>query len=77
MMRRLPGVNYEAGLGPHSTPLMVGDLLYTVGSIGKLHALDKKTGKVVWSQDLYKDLGGKRWIVAIPAAQSPTKTQSS
>ena len=54
------GVNYEAGLGPHSTPLMVGDLLYTVGSIGKLHALDKKTGKVVWSQDLYKDLSGKK-----------------
>ena len=46
------GVNYEAGFGPHSTPLLVGDLLYTVGSIGKLHALDKKTGKHVWSQDL-------------------------
>lgn len=54
------GVNYEEGLGPHSTPLLVGDLLYTVGSIGKLHALDKKTGKVVWSQDLYKDLGGQK-----------------
>lgn len=54
------GVNYDAGLGPHSTPLLVGDLLYTVGSIGKLHALDKKTGKVVWSNDLYKDLGGRK-----------------
>ncbi|MGI9165513.1 MAG: PQQ-binding-like beta-propeller repeat protein [Pyrinomonadaceae bacterium] len=54
------GINYEAGLGPHSTPLLVGDLLYTVGSIGKLHALEKKTGKVVWSHDLYKDLGGRK-----------------
>lgn len=54
------GINYEEGLGPHSTPLLIGDLLYTVGSIGKLHALDKKTGKVVWSHDLYKDLGGRK-----------------
>ncbi len=54
------GVNYEYGFGPHATPLLVGDLLYTVGSIGKLHAIDKKSGKVVWSQDLYKDLGGRK-----------------
>ncbi|MBA3572802.1 MAG: PQQ-like beta-propeller repeat protein [Pyrinomonadaceae bacterium] len=54
------GINYEYGLGPHATPLLVGDLLYTVGSIGKLHALDKKTGKVAWAHDLYKDLGGKK-----------------
>ena len=25
-MRRPPAVNYEEGLGPHSTPLLVGDL---------------------------------------------------
>ncbi|CAN5528027.1 PQQ-like beta-propeller repeat protein [soil metagenome] len=53
-------INYEYGLGPHSTPLLAGDLLYTVGSIGKLHALHKKTGKVIWSHDLYKDLGGRK-----------------
>jgi outer membrane protein assembly factor BamB len=53
-------VDYEYGFGPHSTPLLVGDLLFTVGSIGKVHALDKKTGKVIWSVDLYKDLGGKK-----------------
>ena len=54
------GINYEEGLGPHSTPLLIGDLLYTVGAVGKLHALDKKTGKVVWTVDLYKDLGGRK-----------------
>ena len=54
------GIDYEYGLGPHATPLLVGDLLYTVGSVGKLHALDKKTGKVVWTVDLYKDLGGRK-----------------
>ena len=54
------GVNYEYGFGPHATPLLIGDLIYTVGSIGKLHALEKKTGEVVWSHDLYKDLGGQK-----------------
>lgn len=54
------GIDYEYGLGPHATPLLVGDLLYTVGSVGKLHALEKKTGKVVWTVDLYKDLGGRK-----------------
>ncbi len=54
------GINYEEGFGPHATPLLVGDLLYTIGSVGKLHALDKKTGKVAWSHDLYKDLGGRK-----------------
>jgi outer membrane protein assembly factor BamB len=56
----LPPASSPDEMGPHSTPLLVGDLLYTVGSIGKLHALDKKTGKVAWSHDLYKDLGGRR-----------------
>lgn len=54
------GIDYEYGLGPHATPLLVGDLLFTVGAVGKLHALEKKTGKVVWTVDLYKDLGGRK-----------------
>ncbi len=54
------GIDYEYGLGPHATPLLLGNLLYTVGSVGKFHALDKKTGKVVWSSELYKDFGGRK-----------------
>jgi outer membrane protein assembly factor BamB len=54
------GMNYKEGLGPHSTPLLVGDRLFTVGAIGKFHALDKKTGKVLWSHDLWKENGGKK-----------------
>jgi outer membrane protein assembly factor BamB len=52
------GQNYEAGFGPHSTPLIAGNLLFTVGAIGKLHALDKQNGRPVWSHDLWKELGG-------------------
>jgi outer membrane protein assembly factor BamB len=54
------GINYEHGLGPHSTPLLFGDTLFTVGSLGHLHALHKRTGKVIWSHDLWKELGGTK-----------------
>jgi outer membrane protein assembly factor BamB len=54
------GLNYEAGHGPHATPLLAGNLLFTVGSIGKLHALNKKTGKIVWSHDLWTEFGGTK-----------------
>ena len=54
------GMNYKEGLGPHSTPLLVGDRLYTVGAIGKFYALAKKTGKVIWFHDLWKEYNGKK-----------------
>src|SRR5262245_15084690 len=54
------GLNYEYGHGPHATPLLAGNLLFTVGSIGKLNALNKRTGKVVWSHDLWQELGGSK-----------------
>lgn len=54
------GMDYEYGVGPHSTPLLVGDLLYTVGATGKLYALDKKTGKAAWTHDLWTQYGGTK-----------------
>jgi outer membrane protein assembly factor BamB len=54
------GINYEYGFGPHSTPLLSGNLLFTVGSVGQLNALDKRSGKVVWSHDLYKEFNGTK-----------------
>lgn len=54
------GMNYEFGYGPHSTPIVVGDKIFTVGALAILHALDKKTGKVLWSHDLLKEYGGKK-----------------
>jgi outer membrane protein assembly factor BamB len=47
------------GDGPSSTPLLAGDLLFTVGIAGKLQALGKRDGEVVWSRDLWgEDFGG-------------------
>ena len=54
------GLALENGNGPHSTPALAGDLLFTVGLIGKLQAFDKKSGSVMWSHDLYKEYGGTK-----------------
>jgi outer membrane protein assembly factor BamB len=45
--------NLEAEPGPHAMPLIVGNLVFTVGASGKLHCLDKNTGKLVWGHDLH------------------------
>ena len=43
----------EEGNGPHATAAIAGDRIFTAGSSGKLHCLDKKTGKVLWEHDLW------------------------
>jgi len=45
----------QFGPGPHSTPLVVGDRLYTVGINVVLHCLDKRSGEVHWKRDLVAD----------------------
>jgi outer membrane protein assembly factor BamB len=50
----------EMGNGPYSTPLLVGNRLFTVGVAGLLQCLDKKTGTVVWSDQLWESHRGTR-----------------
>ncbi len=50
-----PKMQMENGPGPHATPLVVGNRVYTVGVMGVLHCLDTQSGKVIWSHDLYKE----------------------
>jgi outer membrane protein assembly factor BamB len=52
------GLALENGRGPHTTPLIVGDRVCTVGILAQLVCFDKKTGKLAWSKDLYKDFPG-------------------
>jgi outer membrane protein assembly factor BamB len=49
----------EFGAGPHATPLIVGDRVFTVGIASKLHCFDKKSGDVMWSHDLKEEFGGE------------------
>jgi hypothetical protein len=48
-------LNFTEGAGPHSTPLLTADRVYATGSRKELFALDKATGKVIWSHDLIKE----------------------
>lgn len=50
----------EMGNGPYSTPLIVGDKLFTTGVAGRLQCLDKKAGKLLWTQQLWLDHKGTR-----------------
>lgn len=49
------GIQFDQGLGPHSTPLIVGNRVYAMSSRSELFALDKATGKRLWSHDLVKE----------------------
>ena len=55
--------DFNFGAGPHSTPLLVGDRLFTVGTNKKLFAFDKRTGDLLWSVDLVKDLGAPSLLI--------------
>ncbi len=65
----------QFGPGPSSTPLPVGDRLFSIGTNAVLHCFDKNTGEVQWKQDLAKDLGGVlpgRGFCASPIAYKDT-----
>ncbi len=49
------GVDYSEGAGPHATPLIVGNRLIVAGSRREFFALDKTSGKVLWSHDFMKE----------------------
>jgi outer membrane protein assembly factor BamB len=50
----------KVGPGPYAMPQVIGDRVVTASSTGKIHSLDKKTGKPVWSHDLYEEFDGTR-----------------
>ena len=53
-----PEYDMSNGPGPHATPLVSGNMVFTSGATGKLNCLDKKTGKLLWSHDLIKEFQG-------------------
>jgi len=52
----------ELGNGPYSTGLIVGDRLFTTGVAGRLQCLDKRTGHVQWTQQLWEEYQGSRMM---------------
>lgn len=51
------GYNNQFGPGPHSTPLIVGDRIFTVSSTHVLKAWNKADGSELWSVAMKDDLG--------------------
>jgi outer membrane protein assembly factor BamB len=53
--------------GSRTTPTVDGELVYTVGPMGDLHAISTKTQKPVWRKNIWKDFGGgaelPRWAI--------------
>jgi outer membrane protein assembly factor BamB len=47
----------DFGAGPHTTPLVDGPYVYTIGTNAVMHCYDKKSGKVVWKHDLVEEFG--------------------
>ena len=63
------------GPGPNSTPLLVGDRIYTIGATVKLHCLDKHTGRRIWAHDLIEEYKAETMLYgygASPAAYKDT-----
>lgn len=48
----------QFGPGPHSTPLIAGTRLYTIGTNAAMHCFNKRTGRVLWKHDLVNEFGG-------------------
>ena len=59
----------EQGNGPYSAPLIAGERLFTTGVAGRLQCFEKKSGTLLWSQELVADHGGSR--LAYGYASSP------
>ena len=69
----LAKMDISYGTGPHATPLLAGAFLYTIGMTGKMFCLDKLTGKLIWSHDLWAEYGGS--LINVGYSSSPLAYQ--
>ncbi|MFH1419538.1 MAG: PQQ-binding-like beta-propeller repeat protein [Planctomycetota bacterium] len=61
------------GPGPNSTPLIVGDRIFTIGATVKLHCLDKNTGEKIWAHDLVEEYKAETMMYGYGASPMPYK----
>jgi len=45
----------KVGPGPYAMPQVIGDRVFAASGIGRIVSLDKRTGKLVWGHDLYRE----------------------
>ena len=61
------------GPGPYAMPQVVGDRIVMASGIGQIHSLDKKTGRLVWSHDVYTEFGGTHLVYGYSCHALPYK----
>ncbi|MSO57265.1 MAG: hypothetical protein EXQ55_10170 [Acidobacteria bacterium] len=52
----------EMGNGPYSAPLVAGDRVFATGVAGRLQCFDKKSGKLLWTQQPWADHRGSQMM---------------
>jgi outer membrane protein assembly factor BamB len=71
----LDTMNFSRGAGPHSTALIAGNRLFAASTDKQFFALDKLTGKLLWSHSFVKDYNAlpnqMRWAVKPGYSTSP------
>jgi len=71
----LDTMNFSRGAGPHSTPLVAGSRLFAASTDKQFFALDKLTGKLLWSHNFVKEYNAlpnqMRWAVKPGYSTSP------
>jgi len=55
--------DFSYGAGPHSTPLIVGDRLFTIGTNKQFFAFDKQSGKILWSHNLVEEFNAPELLI--------------
>lgn len=55
--------DFNFGAGPHSTPLVVGKRLFTIGTNKQMFAFDVATGEVLWAHDLIEEFGSPSLLI--------------
>ena len=55
--------DFGYGAGPHSTPLLVGDRIFTAGTNKQIHSFNVRTGELLWSHDLVKDFNAPPLLI--------------
>ena len=57
--------------GSRTMPTVDGELVYTVGPMGDLHAISTKTRKPAWRKNIWKDFGGGAELPQWAIVQNP------
>jgi outer membrane protein assembly factor BamB len=63
----------KVGPGPYAMPQVIGDRVVAASATGKIHSLDKKTGKPVWSHDLFSEFHATHLIYGYSSHALPYK----